>query len=493
MLFGIVIAVMISGCSAGSRPPLEPGMPAGTNAPPAGPQETKTVEDVIPLTMGNLRGHKMLYDEGWFVVSSSRKALAFARERSLESSGSALKRAVSEMKKDTARYGTGVKEHVTEAVKTGSDIVSTGTGVTGDILKGTHEIAKKELAYAGEAFDKAMDAFVTGNIALAKRTEEDRQELASLPGEYFRDLSDDFSNLHDLTARVRQSFSGRIDASWEKAFARAGSAFREEYERSGESPNTLAALGPVLVGWLRAFYHGVAAPTSKTIVKTTVAGTTYAVFLPVAATSIVAGRTVQAVGLTVYYTGKTGVKVISPTIEGGLLASLSLLSAAAAPATYAGGAAVGAVNQVAFTAAGPAYAAGVGTASTTVDTAVYVALVTYDAAAGVTKVAINQSASAVVLGYNALTAIPTHTLLAAGDAAIFLAWDGPRLVIAAARGDLGAKHGGTASVSDLPVGTVVDLEKLRAAEGAQVEVLSTDEKVIKDVLEKLPEDLREKN
>jgi hypothetical protein len=292
---------------------------------------------------------------------------------------------------------------------------------------------------------------------------------------------------------VRQSFSGRIDASWEKAFARAGSAFREEYERSGESPNTLAALGPVLVGWLRAFYHGVAAPTSKTIVKTTVAGTTYAVFLPVAATSIVAGRTVQAVGLTVYYTGKTGVKVISPTIEGGLLASLSLLSAAAAPATYAGGAAVGAVNQVAFTAAGPAYAAGVGTASTTVDTAVYVALVTYDAAAGVTKVAINQSASAVVLGYNALTAIPTHTLLAAGDAAIFLAWDGPRLVIAAARGDLGAKHGGTASVSDLPVGTVVDLEKLRAAEGAQVEVLSTDEKVIKDVLEKLPEDLREKN
>ncbi|HAS53291.1 MAG TPA: hypothetical protein DCS42_03720 [Nitrospiraceae bacterium] len=107
-----------------------------------------------------------------------------------------------------------------------------------------------------------------------------------------------------------------------------------------------------------------------------------------------------------------------------------------------------------------------------------------------TKVAINQGASGVVLGYNALTAIPTHTLLAAGDAAIFLAWDGPRLVIAAAQGEIGSKAEGTGSLSDLPVGTVVDLGKVRSAPGAKVEVLSTDEQVIKDVLEKLPADLR---
>jgi hypothetical protein len=485
ILIVLLAASTAMGCAA-SAPPRATS--AGIEQSPG--KASATVQDVIPLTMGNLRGHKMLYNEGWLVVSSSKKSLAFARERSIESSSSAIKRATREMARDTARYGESVTEHVSDAVQTGGSIVSTGTGLTGDILKGTHELAKQEMAYAGESFGKAMDAFVSGNIAIAKRTAADRQELVDLPGNYYRNIAEDFSNLQDLTTTVRQKFSGKIDSGWEQAFSRAGSEFREEYERSGESSNSLAALGPVLFGWLKAFYHGVAAPTSKTIVKTTTAGVTYVVFLPVAATSIVAGRTVQAVGLTVYYTGKTGVKVISPTVEGGLLASMSLLSTAAVPITYTGGAAIGAVNQVAFTAAGPAYAAGVGAASTAVDTTAYVALVTFDAAAGVTKVAINQGASGVVLGYNALTAIPTHTLLAAGDAAIFLAWDGPRLVIAAAQGEIGSKAEGTGSLSDLPVGTVVDLGKVRSAPGAKVEVLSTDEQVIKDVLEKLPADLR---
>jgi hypothetical protein len=334
-----------------------------------------------------------------------------------------------------------------------------------------------------------MDAFVTGTIGIGKRTERDRRQLVSLPGNYYRDLKSDFSNIHELTESAREKFGGKIDTGWDKAFKRASEEFRTEYERSGQSQNTLTALGPVLVGWLKVFYYGIAAPTSKTVVKTTSTGATYGVFLPVAATTMVAGRTVQAVGLTVYYTGETAVKIVSPTVEGGLLASLSILSTAAVPVTYAGGAAVGAVNQVAFTAAGPAYAAGVGGGTAAVETAGYVAFMAYDAAAGVTKVAINQAASGVVLGYNALTAIPTHVLLGAGDAAIFLAWDGPKLVVAAARGEVGSKDA-PAKVSDLPVGTVVDLKKLKAA-GVKVDVLSTDEKVIKEVLEKLPGDLRE--
>ena len=56
------------------------------------------------------------------------------------------------------------------------------------------------------------------------------------------------------------------------------------------------------------------------------------------------------------------------------------------PVTYAGGATVGAVNQVAFTTAGPAYAGGVGAGTAVVETAGYVAFVAYDAAAGATKV-----------------------------------------------------------------------------------------------------------
>jgi len=101
-----------------------------------------------------------------------------------------------------------------------------------------------------------------------------------------------------------------------------------------------------------------------------------------------------------------------------------------------------------------------------------------------------------VLGYNALTAIPTHVVLGVEDTAVFLAWDGPRLVIATAKGRIKAKDSKTGeshSVGDLPVGTVVDLKKLEQQEGVKVEVLSTDSAVIKDVLEKIPSDVREPN
>jgi len=43
------------------------------------------------------------------------------------------------------------------------------------------------------------------------------------------------------------------------------------------------------------------------------------------------------------------------------------------------------------------------------------------------------------------------------------------------------------------VGTVVDLQKLKSADGVTVDILSTDTALIKEVLEKTPEDLRVKN
>ena len=116
---------------------------------------------------------------------------------------------------------------------------------------------------------------------------------------------------------------------------------------------------------------------------------------------------------------------------------------------------------------------------------------------GTTKVAINQAASGVVLGYNALSAVPTHALLGVTDVVIFLAWDGPRLVIASAKGRIKTRkdaHAGESySLGELPVGTVVDLKTLGEEEGVKVDVLSTDNAVIRDVLEKIPNDLRVPN
>ncbi len=455
-------------------------------------QEKMPVEDVIPWTVGNMRGHKMLYNEGWFVVSSSRKAFAYAKEKSLQDSRTALQEALEKVSRDSQEYGKNIKTDVQESAATVKDTVVTGTRRSDQIFTTTDKISRAEWNIAKESFVKAMDAFVTGNLSIAKRTEAERGELANLPGNYYKSLKHDFSNIYDLTETARNRFSKKIDPQWDTAFQTASREFQAEYEESGKKQNSLVALGPVLYGYLKSFYYGLAAPTSKTIVKYTVAGTTYAVFLPVAATSVT-GRTVQSVGLTVYYTGKTGIRIISPTIEGGLLSGMSLLSLGAIPVTYAAGGTMGAVNQVAFTTAAPAAGAVEAAVKTTAHTAKYVGFLAFDAAAGATKVVINQASAGIVLGYNALTAVPTHALLAAGDSVIFLAWDGPRLVIASAQGRIkysADQNKESFSLGDLPVGTVVDLKKLEQQEGVKVDIISEDPAVIKNVLEKIPDDAR---
>ncbi len=459
---------------------------------PAPAEEKQSVEDIIPYTMGNMRGHKMLYNEGWFLTTSTSRALDYAKERSFVSSRAALQQVRAGYRKHTADYGEAVKGGLQDSVKTGADALKTGTALSGDILDSTHTLAKGEVAYAQDRYKKAAEAFVQGNLAIAARTGEERQELIDLPGNYYKTLKDDFSNIMELTAEARERFSGRIDANWEQAFQKAGSEFRAEYERSGQKHNSLTALGPILYGYLKSFYYGLAAPASKTIVKTTTAGAAYAVFLPLSATSIVAGRTVQSVGLTVYYAGKTGVKIVSPTVEGGLLSGLSLLSLSAVPVTYVAGGTLGAINQVAFSTVGPAVAATEAAAATTVNSAGYVGFLAYDSVKGTTKVVINQAASGIVLGYNALTAIPTHAVMGTVDIVV-LAWEGPRLIIAAVTGNI--KKGNEAdnetySLGELPVNTVVDLKALQKMEGVKVEVLSTDPAVIGEALQKIPCDAR---
>jgi predicted peroxiredoxin len=83
--------------------------------------------------------------------------------------------------------------------------------------------------------------------------------------------------------------------------------------------------------------------------------------------------------------------------------------------------------------------------------------------------------SGVVLSYAALTVIPTHLLLTVPDATIFLAWDGPRLVIASVKGNY-------KGFDSLPVGSVVDLEEARKQ--GKVEILTDDQTIVKKVLEK---------
>ncbi len=456
--------------------------------------QTQTFDDVIPLTSANLRGHQMLYDEGWYVITSSRKSLEYAKEKSIRSSRAAMQEASHRMATHSAEYKAELGPDLQRAYETGKSLMQSGTERSGEILDRTKSMTNAEWTYATGHFGEAWEAFIQGNLSLGKRTEQDRAALLALPGREFASLKSDFSNIWDITTVIRENFSGRIQVSWDAAFERAGRDFRTEYERSGEQSNSLRALGPILQGYLKALYHGGLTPAAKTIVRTSAKGTgtaTGTVFLPVAATSIVTGRTIQAAGMTLFYTGRTGVKLISPTVESGLLASLAILSVGSIPATAAGGIMFGAVNQVAFTTAGPMATVGEAAALTTFDTGKYVGFVTYDALAGSTKVAINQASSGVVLGYNALSALPAHLFMGAEDAAILLAWEGPKLLIAKASGRLKSRSGqADSSAGDLPVGTVINLKQLQSTEGITVEVLSEDPKQIRNVLQQLPCDMR---
>src|SRR6185369_560125 len=90
-----------------------------------------SVKEVIHLTMDNLRGHKMLYDEGWYVVTSSRHALEFAREKSVDSSGEALRRVRLDAARRSGTYAGELTGGAKEAVADSKALLKEGTALSG--------------------------------------------------------------------------------------------------------------------------------------------------------------------------------------------------------------------------------------------------------------------------------------------------------------------------------------------------------------------------
>lgn len=457
------------------------------------PDSEKSVEDVIPVTMANMRGHAALYDEGWFVITSSEKALSYAKEKSIISSREAVSIAASSIAQRDDELADELSRHWKLSADTGKQTFQTGTRITRDMLGDTAHIAALQMDYSKASFAKSWGRLIKGNLHMGQRTQETRAELVGQPGDYFRNLTEDFSNIYEITSNIQHDYSLHIGATWSGAFNEAADSFNEEYEQSGQSSNAIGGLAHIIMGYTKGLYKGLFRPTATTVVDTASVGARGAaqlVFLPTATAISVSGRTIQALGATVYYTGKLGVDIISPTVEAGLLSGMAVLSLGTASLTYVTGAGIGAVNQVAFTAAAPVAAAGSGVALSAVDTGKYVAFVSYDAVAGTSKVIINQASAAVVLGYNALTALPAHAFMGIVDSAVFLAYDGPRLVIAYAKGEITDDSGEHVRVDSLPVGSVVDLDTLEQS-GMEVHILSDDPVIIQKVLEKLPDDLRE--
>lgn len=478
----LVLGVALGGCAS---------------SPPESSVSKQAPMAVIPITAANLRGQASLYNEGWFIVSSSDKALRYAKDHSITSSAQVMARVRDNLAKHTGEWGEGLGDVVDKGVQTGATVFKKGTALSRAELVGTHQLAQAEIDYGSRTMQAAWGRFAKGWMTLSERTAEDRAALKAIPGEYFSTLQDDFSNLNALSEKLKEKTATHIEGRWGEAFGEARQAFSHAYERSGTRSNSLVALGDLTVGYVSVLFSGLVKPTARSTVQATEATVkvgTKIVFLPVAGLFVVAGRTVSSVGMSLYYTTSMGVKLVSPTVEGGLLAGMSLLSYAAVPVTYVAGGTVGVVNQVAVTAAAPAAGVGHSVVDAAADTAVYAAQVSFDLVEGTTKVAMHQVQSGIALGYNALTAIPTQLLLGTVNGVVFLAWDGPRLVLATAKGEVQwhDQEGGEGRVpmQSLPVGTVVDLQMLGKEPGVTVEVLSDDPEIVQRVLEKLPQDLR---
>ncbi|MDA3864381.1 MAG: hypothetical protein PF689_10995 [Deltaproteobacteria bacterium] len=461
------------------------------------PSSAKPIEKVIPLTVANLKGHKMLYDEGWFLITSTRKCLEYAKKNAISSSRQALIQWGENILENTRETGRNLSDELLKTLQNAKNLYKNSTENTVSLLQKSHSGALFFKELGNTAITTALQRFVKGNLALAKNTRAERDKLRSLPHKYYQDLKKDFSNIYGLTQTIKQKLSKKLGVSWRNSFKKAVNAWQEEYEKSGQQENSLKGLVNIIYGYGKALFFGIIKPFSKTAAKTAGKTIQYGIFLPVATATLVLKSTIVTTGLALYYTGKSGIKIIAPTVEAGLLTGLSLLAYAQVPIIYTGAAAAGFVNQVAMTAAVPTYATGRAATVTAYEITRYSALMAYDFGKTVSKVALNQISTGLVLGYNALTAIPAHLYLFSVDSVIFLAWDGPRLVLASAKGKICYKNCQSdkkqmVSLGDLPVGTITDLKALKSEKGIKTRIITKDPEIIKKVLQKIPQDLRPK-
>ncbi|MCP4298531.1 MAG: hypothetical protein GY786_23335, partial [Proteobacteria bacterium] len=365
IVFLFVLAALSFACSSRS-----PSSPTPAHADQSAVEEKKTVRQVMPLTYANMKGHKQLYNEGWYIVSSSEKAFSYAKEQAVYSSGEALEMAKKSIGKRSSELGSKFGQATDDGIQTGKKIHSKGAKISSSIYKGTDFLVEKELRFGEVSFQSAWQKVTKGNLSIVERTEKDREQISSF-GNYVDKLDSDFKNIDEIAAKLDEEFSIDIKSSWNGAFKKAVDEFNKEYEESGESANALTALGDIFQGYFKSFYYSLIEPSAGMVTEVgKAAGNTVkvgskkvaqAIFLPVAKATVLTGRTVQSTGLTLYYGGKIGLKLVSPTVEAGFLTGLGILSYTTIPFTLATGKAAGVVNQVAFSTTG--VAAGVGEAA----------------------------------------------------------------------------------------------------------------------------------
>ncbi len=441
----------------------------GENAKP------ENFKKIAPLTANALGERKNIHEKGWFVIPSSKKSVKTVIENGSMSFRTAKSMLFISIKERAEKYPGNVGETMKMIRSLGKDEEKALQEFSKEVYAGTFNLAKWELEMSGDLFKQSGVDFVTGYITLGDLEKKDREEIFGYIKAYNKDRVKDYSSISELFGEIATKNSNNIAKAWSGAYSRAVLKYSKEYEESGTKQNTLVALWNIFQGYTVALKELALAPVGTTAVESGQMIAVNGVAVPVAYVATFLRQTVVTTGMVVYYPTKLGYRVVSPTLEAGFLSSLGILSASATAPTIVGGTAVGAFNQVATFTGVESTRATASVAGAAYETGATATGMIYDFGKGSTESVYYGLKSGVVLSYTALTVIPTHLLLTVPDATIFLAWDGPRLVIASVRGNY-------KGFDSLPVGSVVDLEEARKA--GKVEVLTDDQTIVKKVLEK---------
>ena len=430
-------------------------------------------ESVIPVTMANLQGQKSLFEKGWYVVVSPVEAYKYAAANS-ESSRKVWERAIALAEKRTDSLP--LKESIRKS-REAMATMNQAAAIRSDRLNDLGDKISQKLSQKSEKdFEAAWRVINLGYVQYSNANSEDFESLIKVNREFFPKIKQDFKNMDEAALPVLGSFFEYHDVNWKKYFKEGQYSFEEQYQKSGTRSNSLTGLWDVLVGYGRFLYSSVVKSGTHgtaNMVKNSGYYTTSAILR----SFIVGHNTIYSLGANFYYTSKLGYRLVSPSIEAGLLSSMALITAASAPTASFSLKSAGLINKVAVNSAAPV----VGGAEIVISqlsskaksSAVYIS----HGAAGVGEVVFETLESGVVLGYSALSQLPPQLLLSAANSAIFLVVDGPKLILMTASGNLAGKD-----IWELPSGAVMDMKKLKAA-GIELHPLSEDPKILKQVLQ----------
>lgn len=403
------------------------------------------------LTEKNLLGQKYLYEHGWFVVPSATESLKYFNEHALEKSPQAMARALRNIK-NSPTHLKAYSEYKKSAAVVKENFKLDSKKLSQEFEDAADSFDKVSLGLTKQLKDSAYQRLVIGYVEFEARTVNERNHLKSFFGNYVTDLKKSTEVVGEGFDQIAELLLPQAETGWRKHFSEAKDVFNQQYEKSGTRSNSIAGLYDILVGYVKTMFHGIIKPSvseSKYIIQKTIfyvaKGTFYSV--------IGSGSVVYSTGANFYKLAKMGYKLISPSIESGFLASLSLLTYTAGKGVnYAlkGG---GTITKLAIEGTGAVAAPGKVIIDTTIDGAKTAAVYVYEFGVGATEAIYEQVDGAVVLSYSALTQLPPQLLLGAINSTFFLVYDGPKIILAKVKND--------EVIKNLPTGTVLDAKKLK--------------------------------